>query len=443
MGRMGHMGHKTYETMRYMKPKTIIIPMRSTKTAAILVMVGTGSKYEDKSISGLSHFVEHMLFKGTKKRPSALAISSALDGLGSEYNAFTGKEYTGYWVKAQKDKIEPAMEILSDMFLNSKFKQSEIDREKGVIIEELNMYEDNPLMHIEDVFEQCLYGDTPAGRDTIGTKENILSFKQKDFKKYFFSQYGPANTIICLAGNVNLRKAQDLIKKYFLRPEFLNRGQGFQDKELVVECQTKPQIKIKYKKTDQVHLSLGVRTFAWRYPDELVARMIAAILGGSMSSRLFIALRERRGLAYYVRTSAEFYTDTGYLTTQAGVPVDKFNEAVQIILNEYKKIKRVLVKDKELERVKDLVFGRLAIQLESADSVASWYARQEVMRQAVERIDKNRARASVFTPEDYIKKIKKINNYDIKRVSQEIFVNSRLNLAAIGPKGLKWDGWDW
>jgi len=420
------------------KLKKIIIPVRGTNTAAILVMVGTGSKYENKKTSGLSHFVEHMLFKGTKKRPNTLIISSDLDRLGGEYNAFTGKEYTGYWVKVSKEKIEPAIEILSDMFLNSLFKQSEIEREKGVIIEELNMYQDNPLMHIEDVFEECLYGDTPAGRDTIGTKENILSFKRSDFVKYFSSQYGPNNTIICVAGNINKKKTHQLIDKYFLRPEFLSRGKNFKDKELVEDIQEKPQTKIKYKQTDQVHLSLGVRTFPWRHKNELATRLLAVILGGSMSSRLFINLRERKGLAYYVRTSAEFYTDTGYLTTQAGVPINKFNEAVKIILNEYNKLKKITVKKEEFERVKDLIIGRLALQLESADSMASWYARQEIMKLAVERIDKERAKDSVLTPKDYLKKIKKITINDIKRVSQEIFVDSRLNLAAIGPEGIEW-----
>ena len=395
----------------------INIPMSGTKTAAILVMVGTGSKYENKDNNGISHFLEHMFFKGTKKRPSALAISGELDGVGGVYNAFTGKEYTGYWVKVDAGKIGLAMDVVSDMLLNSKLEPNEIEREKGVIIEEMNMYRDNPIMHIEDLFEECLYGDQPAGWDTIGAKENVSRFKRKDFTEYLQSQYGAQSVVVCLAGNITEPSSNALVNKYFSKL----KKSDFQDKRPVVEKQTKPKIKMLYKKTDQAHLSLGVRAFPLGHKDEFVLKVLSVILGGSMSSRLFSELRERRGLAYYVNTAAELYTDSGYLTTQAGVPVNKLPQAVKIVLKEYGRLKKDLVNKKELRRVKDLIKGRSVIQLEASDSVANWYGRQAILR------------GDVFPPEHYFEKISEVTAGDIRRVARDIFADKVLNLALIGP----------
>ena len=291
--------------------RLITAPMKGTKTATVLVMVGTGSKYENKNISGVSHFLEHLFFKGTKKRPNTLAISMELDAIGAEFNAFTGKEYTGYYVKSDTTKIEIALDVVSDMLLNSKFDAREMEREKGVIIEELNMYLDNPLMYIEDVFERCLYGNTPAGRDTIGTKETISSFKRQDLVNYLNSQYSTNNTTVLLTGNFGSQvKMTKLVEKYFANPKFNKRGQKFKEKQAVKENQNKPQALTHYKKTDQAHISLGVRTNRYGSKDSHIIRLLSVILGGSMSSRLFINLRERQGLAYYVRTSTESYSET-------------------------------------------------------------------------------------------------------------------------------------
>jgi predicted Zn-dependent peptidase len=394
----------------------ITIPVKGTKTATILVIVGTGSKYENRENNGISHFLEHMFFKGTKKRPNTLSLSSELDSMGAEFNAFTSKEYTGYWIKADAEKLEQAAEIVSDMFLNSKLDRAEIEREKGVIIEEMNMYKDNPMYYIEDLFEELLYGDSPAGWDTIGTKENILKFKQDDFINYLKSQYGSGNSMICVAGKVG-KGIENILNKYFSKI----KKADFKDKEKVVENQKEPAKKIYYKKTDQAHLSLGVRSFPVGHKDEHILRFISILLGGAMSSRLFIELRERKGLAYYVKTGAEYYSDSGYLTTQAGVPVDKIKEAVEIILSEYKKLKTDLVLPKELKKIKDLFKGRIALQLEASDDVANFYARQIVLRN------------KILTPEEYIKKIQSVTAAEIKRVAREIFVNEKLNFAVIGP----------
>jgi len=400
----------------------ITTPILGTKTITVLVMVATGSRFENKQISGISHFLEHMFFKGTNKRPTTLAISSELDRVGGEFNAFTGKEYTGYFVKVEASQLELALDVLSDMLLNSKFEQAEIEREKGVIIEELNMYLDNPLIYIEDLFEECLYGDTPAGRDTIGTKETILKLNRKQILNYINSQYSSDKIVISLAGGF---KSSDikLINKYFSKFSKKN----YQEKLKTNDEQIRSKLNLFYKKTDQAHLSLGVRTYGYGDKNEMAAKIISIILGGTMSSRLFTELRERRGLAYYVRTHNEPYTDSGYLTTQAGVPIDKLHEAIKIILSEYKKLSEKLINAEELNRVKQCLIGRTTLNLESSDSLANWYARQAILFKEQNKKDK------ILTPEKYYTSIKKISAEDVRRVAKEIFVNQKLNLAVIGP----------
>ncbi len=416
-----------YKTIKLSNNLEIIAaPIKSTKTITVLVMVATGSRFENKQISGISHFLEHMFFKGTVNRPTTLEISSELDRVGGEFNAFTGKEYTGYFVKVEASQLELALDILSDILLNSKFESDEIEREKGVIIEELNMYLDNPLIYIEDLFEECLYGDTPAGRDTIGTKETILKLNRKKLLAYANSQYSSDKIIISLAGGFK-PSAVKLIKKYFSKFSKKN----YQKKLKTNDKQNKANLHLFYKKTDQAHLSLGVRTFSFNHPDELVVKLISIILGGTMSSRLFTELREKRGLAYYVRTNNEPYTDSGYLTTQAGVPINKLSEAIKIILSEYKKLTEKLISAEELNRVKQCLIGRTTLNLESSDSLANWYARQAILFKEQNKKDK------VLTPEKYYNQIKKIGVKDIRRVAKEIFVNNKLNLAVIGPYSKK------
>lgn len=402
--------------------EVITTPLKGTKTITVLVMVAAGSRFENKQNSGISHFLEHMFFKGTKKRPSTLEISSELDRVGGEFNAFTGKEYTGYFVKVRADKLPLALDVLSDMLLNSKFAPEEIEREKGVIIEELNMYLDNPLIYIEDLFEQCLYGDTPAGRDTIGARETILKMDRKKILDYIGSQYSSDKMIISLSGGLKPGSVE-LINKYF--KNFSKKD--YQEKLKTNDQQARPNLNLFYKKTDQAHLSLGVRTFSYGAAGELTAKIISIILGGTMSSRLFTELRERRGLAYYVRTHNEAYTDSGYLTTQAGVPIDKLTEAIKIILAEYKKLAEKSVSAEELNRVKECLIGRTTLNLESSDSLANWYGRQAILFKEQNRQDK------ILTPEKYYARIKKVSARDVRRAAKEIFVNRKLNLAIIGP----------
>ena len=395
----------------------VTVPMKGTRTVTVLVLVGAGSKYETKQNNGISHFLEHMFFKGTKNRPNTMDIATELDGVGASYNAFTDKECTGYWVKLDATQKKLGLDVVSDMLLNSKFAQEEIDRERGVITEEINMYHDNPLMYIDDVFEECLYGDTPAGWEIIGPKKNIKKFQRKDFLDYFKKQYGAENTVVCIAGNVDSEDSKKVVEDYFkkIRQTQPRKKQPVQDK------QSSPQIKLKYKDTDQVSLALGVRAYPVDHEDEFTAKMISTVLGGSMSSRLFTQLRERGGLAYYVRTFYEAYSDSGYIATQAGVPKNKLDRSIDIILKEYQRIKDEGLDEKELQRTKDLIRGRMVLQLEGSDNVANWYARQATFRK------------DIFTLKKFLDKIDKVTAEDVKRVGEDIFQNKGLNLALIGP----------
>ena len=396
--------------------RLIQAPLPGTRTATVLVIFKTGSKYENRATSGLSHFVEHVMFKGTEKRPNAAVIANELDSVGGEYNAFTSKEFTGYYVKADCAKFSRALDILSDMVLHSKFDDEEINKERGVIIEESNMYDANPMMKIEDILEQVLYGDSPAGWDTIGFKENIKRWNSHDFKKYFTSQYGVNSATLVVAGNLP-KDAKQLAEKFFAA---LPKNK-WQNKLAVKEKQSAPQLLVVNKKIEQTVFSLGVRTFKSGSKEEVAVKMLGVILGGSMSSRLFAEVREKRGLAYSVRANVETYSDSGYLTATAGVKNEKLEEALNAVLEEFRKIKEEKISAVEIKKARDLIAGRLAIQLEASDDVANWYGFQTILRQ------------EVFSPEEFLKKIRAVTAEDLQKVAKQIFRPERLNLALIGP----------
>ncbi len=397
--------------------RVITIPMPSFESATVLVMVGAGSRYETKLNNGISHFLEHMAFKGTEKRPSAMAISSLIDGIGGEFNAFTSKEYTGYYVKAQSNHVELSLDLLSDMLNHSVFDEKEIEKEKGVIIEEINMYEDTPMRNLGDVYERVLYDDTPMGWDTAGTKDVISKVTRNDFVEYMKSLYSADNMTVIVAGGIESDKAEDLVKKYFGgMPQFPTLSAL-----PVKEEQEKPNHFVKEKVTEQVHLALGVRTVALGHPDEHALEVLSTILGGGMSSRLFSEVREKRGLAYYVRTSSDNYTDTGTLVTTAGVDPKRAQDAVKVVLEELEKIKKPgSVTEEELQRAKEYINGHFVMDLEDSRSVAIYFAHQEILED------------ELYTPAKNIEMINKVTLADIERVAQKYLTEKTLNFAVIG-----------
>jgi len=396
----------------------VLAPMPDTATATVVVMTGTGSRYENERENGLAHFLEHMFFKGTKKRPSARAISEELDGVGAVYNAFTSKERTAYYAKVSSQFLDTALDVISDIFLNSTLPEKEITKERGAIIQEIDMYEDMPMRTVDNVFDALIFGnDHPLGRTILGPKENIRSFKRKEFGAYLKRNYTPANTVVCVAGAFSPRTVLGKIKRDFgrvkraLPPEFM----GF------VSEQNAPRIAIKEKQTDQTQLMLGVPAYPYLHKDEYALAVLATILGGGMSSRLFLEVREKRGLAYSVHASVDKYPDTGYFVVQAGVEHAKLEKTIETILAEFKKIKRVKVSAEELKKAKSYMKGTMTLALETSDHVAE--------NAATSIINLGRVRPL----EEVIKGIEKVSAQDIQRISKDIFQTKDLNLAIIGP----------
>jgi len=398
--------------------RVILAPIKESQTTTVLVMTGTGSRYEVRNNNGISHFLEHMFFKGTKKRPDTLTITSELDSVGGQYNAFTGKDKTGYWAKVGAKHSMVALDVISDIFLNSKFESKEIERERGTILQEINMYEDMPMRHIDDIYENLLYGDHPLGWEILGPRENIKKLQRKDFVQYVKTHYRSGNVVVCVSGKFN--QAQVLKK---LRDDFKDFRSGSTPKyDGINEMQqSRPQLLIQQKKTDQTHFMLGVRAYDMFHKDRYALSVLSTLLGGNMSSRLFIEVRERRGLAYSVHTFTESYHDVGSLVTQCGVEHENLNKTIEIILREYKKLTKKKVDAMELKKAKECIKGKLEMGLESSDEIATYVTNQEVLKK------------EIILPETIIKRIDKVTTQDVLRVAKDIFQENKLNLAIIGP----------
>ncbi len=409
--------------MQYTKTKlknglrVITVPMQDNPTVTVLVLVETGSKYETKRKNGISHFLEHMCFKGTEKRPTAHAISAELDGLGSQYNAFTGQEYTGYYAKSDSKHFKQIFDVVSDIYLNSTFPEAEMEKEKGVIVEEINMYEDMPHRHVQDLFTELLYGDQPAGWNIAGTRENVRAMTRSDFVEYKQAHYVPKATTVIVSGHVKEKAVLAEAERVFGHIKSAPKS----DKKPTKDTQSKPAVRIQHKKTDQTHLVLGVRSFEVYDKRNSAVAVLATILGGGMSSRLFIKLREELGVAYYVRASNDASTDHGAFQISAGVSNDRVQEVVGEMLAECAKFTRDLVPKAELEKAKEYLVGNMKLELESSDAWANFYGGQEVLRKKIEG------------PDDVERRIRRVTAKDIQAVAQEIFTDKHLNLALIGP----------
>jgi predicted Zn-dependent peptidase len=408
---------KNYDYFTYPNGlRLVTIPMSSTKSVTVLVMVATGSRYETKKINGISHFLEHMMFKGTTKRPGSLDISQELDSIGAQYNAFTSKEYTGYYVKCAADKIDTAFDVISDIFQNSKFDEKEMNKERGPIKEEINMNVDEPSRHIWDLLSDLMFGDQPLGWNVAGTKEIIDAMRHEDLLDYFKAHYFSENTVVTVAGNVNTDEVKEKVEKYFNN---VRENTRIEPPQVVID-QNEPRFKVEQKKTDQNHITLAFRAYSRFHPKYEAMQLLAMILGGGMSSRLFTEVREKRGLAYRVNSGASSYHETGDFVTYAGLNSVNLVEGLKIILEEHKKITKDLVEEKELNRVKDQIRGAFVIGLEQSDDLASFYGEQELLEHKME------------TPEERLEKINAVTREDILGVAQDIFKPEKLNLVIIG-----------
>jgi predicted Zn-dependent peptidase len=401
--------------------RLLTIPMPGLESVTVTVWVGVGSRAEEDKIAGLSHFLEHMVFKGSKKRPSAKLISEAVDAIGGEFNASTGKEWTNFYIKARSANIDLAFDVLSDMVLNPILKAEEIEREKGVILEEMAMYEDTPMFKIGDVFEQLIYQGDNLGRDIVGFEKSIKALRRDDFERYRNTHYYAENIVISVAGGVTVKQAETLTGKYF--SGLKGSGKREEGKYGFKTGQIKPRVLLKNKKNEQGHFILGFLAGERGTQERYTEAVLASILGGGMSSRLFTEVRERRGLAYSVRTSVDRFIDTGEFASYAGVDIAKASEAIKVVLQEHYKLAGAKhgITQKELDKAKEYIKGHLALSLEDTKDVNAFYGENELMLGSIE------------TPDEIFAGIDKVTIKDVVARAKELFVPERLNLAIIGP----------
>lgn len=400
------------------------VPMEGTKTATVMVLVRTGSRNESLQNWGISHFLEHLFFKGSKKRPSTQKIARALDQVGGEFNAFTSKEITAFFATAASSHLELLMDVLGDMLLNPLLDPKDIEKEKGVIKEEINMYEDTPMDSIDDHWEELFFGGkSDLGRRIIGTKEKIDSFGKDDFRRYLSRHYVAGNAVVCVAGNVDKGEAFRLAKDYF--GGFSGKKSGKVRKKSYRGTKSKKKVSYKEKQIDQAHVIMGGSGVSYTAPNRFVMDMLATILGGSMSSRLFSEIREKRGLAYYVKTDAEHYSDTGHLATRAGLDPERLESALHIIKREYKKISEKEVSKAELTRAREYIKGKMLLSMESSAAVARFVGGQEVLT------------GRILTVEDMFKRIDRVMPEDILKAAKKNLALNKIRLAVIGPPGYK------
>ena len=391
--------------------------MPQLDSVTTLVAVGAGSRYETKNVNGISHFLEHMFFKGSRKYPTAEEIATLVDGIGAVNNAATSKEWTYYWIKSASKHLKISMDLLSSMIKESLLAEEEIEKEKGVIAEELRMYRDNPQRYVWDLYERLQFGNQPLGRDIGGDEKTVNSITRDNFVKYLDSLYSPKNMALIFAGNFPANIIS-LAEKYFA--DLPDRSQ-YKFKPFQKNKQTKARVNVFYKKTDQANLVLGVEAYDRHSSKRYAARILGAILGEGMSSRLFIQVRERRGLAYHVSAGYEPYIDTGSFTVFAGLKLEKVMEGLEVIKAELERAAAEKVTDDELKKAKEMIRGRLAIRSESTNFLAEYAGVDFVLDREIQSFD------------DYLRKIDAVSAEDIQNVAKELFNKNKFNLQVIGP----------
>jgi predicted Zn-dependent peptidase len=396
--------------------RVVTAPMPHAKSVACFVMLAAGSRYETRETNGIAHFAEHMFFKGTKKRPTARQIAGEIDAIGGEFNAFTSKEYTGYYVKCAAEHRDVALDVLIDMLRHSKFDAEEIEREKGVIVEEMNMYYDTPRDYVDGVYDELLYGDTPLGWDIIGRKETVRAAERETFIDYLERWYRAPRMVAGVAGNLGSGLLERLEA---LLGDVQNGSSG--DPAPAEWRQEAPQVKLHTKQSDQAHIRVGVHSYPLVHPDRYALALLATVLGGGMSSRLFTEVRERRGLAYYIYGHQQGYTDTGTLYAQGGVDIQRIDDAVRTVVEEFGRIAAEPIEPDELEKARNFAKGRLVLSLEDPKGMILFGLRNEVLE------------GTLREPEEVLAGLDAVTIEDIQRVAQDIIREDRLNFALIGP----------
>ncbi len=397
-----------------------LVPFDGTEAVTVLVLIDVGSRYESSKVLGASHVIEHMMFKGTEKRPTNLDISKELDRYGAQFNAYTGKDITGYYVKIASDKAPIAIDLLHDMLFNSKFEAKDLKREKKVIVEEIKMYEENPIMQIKDLIEETMFEGTSLGLNIAGTTDTVLNMRRADILKYKEDNYQVERMVVVLAGAVP-KNTKALLEKSFGKVE-ADKRDAVAYETISDRFETEGlKLKSQYKPLKQIQLALGFPTFGREHKDAPALRILSMILGGTMSSRLFMEVREKKALCYYIGSQVSFYEDVGKFIIQAGLDASRLDDAVKTVLKELRKIKKHGVTQEELRYTKDHIGGAMRLGLENSSARAEFYGRQELHRR------------SMKTPEERLEELNAVKRSDIKRVANQILDTKKLSVAGIGP----------
>lgn len=398
----------------------ILVDSDAFPSLTVLLLVGAGSRFENPQNNGIAHFFEHMAFKGSKKYPTTLDISSTVESFGGMFNAFTNKDHTGYFIKGPSTHFETIIDVIADMIQRPLLKLEEIEREKGVIVEEINMYEDNPQRKVAELFETLLYKNNSLGFDIAGTRQTVTSFTRKTFVDYINELYFPSNSVLIVAGG--LKNIDDYVK--IVEEKFHEWKDGRKSTfKKVVENQKAPELFIRTKKTEQGHFCIGWRAFSFRDKRRHALSVLTAVLGKGMSSKLFINVRERHGLCYYIYSFNDLYKDVGNFVTHAGVTLDagKIKQSIEIILKQHKEVIKGEITKDELYRAKEILKGGLILSLEDSFNKAFFYGRQKLLE------------GTTYTPEEIMKKIDAVTKDEIIAIAESLFKNENLNMTLIGP----------
>ncbi|EKD62114.1 MAG: peptidase M16 protein [uncultured bacterium] len=400
--------------------RMLCVPTSSVESATLTIWVKTGSRNETRKLSGISHFLEHMAFKGSARRPSAKLVAETVDGIGGEFNASTSKEWMNFYIKCRAGKLEVAFDVIADMLLSPLLLAEEIEREKGVICEEIAMYEDTPMLKIGDLFEEVMFEDHALGWDIAGTKETVRGLKRSDLVRYISNRYFTQNMLLTVSGGIEPDSINKLARQFFL--DLPPSGVALSPKPYLSK-QTKPRVLLKTKKSDQAHFIFGFPVGGRGAPDRFVSAVLSAVLGKGMSSRLFTEIRERRGLAYSVTTILERYRETGYAAAYAGVDLTKIDEAIKVTADQFYGLAsgKYKIESAELTKAKEYLKGHLALSLEDTKDVNYFFGEDALFNLPIE------------TPESMFIKIDKVTADEVVSLAKKIFVPNLANVAVIGP----------
>ncbi len=392
-----------------------------TFTCALLVM--TGSREESAKNNGVAHFFEHMVFKGSKKFPAAKILSTLLDGMGGDHNAFTSQDHTGYWIRAANEHFDQAIELLADMTMHPLLDPAELEREKGAIVEEIHMYEDTPVWKASEFFDEHMYEGSSLGLPIAGTDDAVKGMTTDDLKSFLEYWYKPNNAVLVIAGGIGplgSREVKSTIKEHFAKWKQADiPGHSVASGSI----HRKRTITAIYKQTDQTHIRLGYPGLSYTDPDRFALGVALTVLGGGMSSRLFEELREKRGLCYYVSSSRQSFADVGHVVTSIGVGTEPKNiqEALRVAIAEHMKMQEHPISLEELERAKSMMKGGLLLGLEHSDAVADYYAKQSLFH------------GSLHTPEEICMHIDAVTQEDVQKVAKNLFRPEYMHVVTLGP----------